>query len=158
VLYLEDFAVGDRREFGRYPVTSEEVIDFGRKYDPQPFHIDPEAAAETHFGGLIASGWHTCGMFMKMLADDMVAQGGGSLGSPGVDEIRWLKPVRPGDELSVRSEVVEVRPSKSKPDRGIVRSSYEIFTQDGAAVMTLTSVAMMNRRPGTATATSNAAD
>ena len=147
MLYLEDFSVGDTHEFGRYLVSVEEVMEFGRKYDPQPFHIDEDAAAKSHFGGLIASGWHTCSMFMKMLADDFNARGGGSLGSPGVDELRWLKPVRPGDVLSVRSEVLEARPSKSKPERGIVRSRFEIFRQDGAVVMSLTSVSLMNRRP-----------
>ena len=157
MLYLEDFAVGDRREFGRYAVTKEEVIDFARKYDPQPFHIDEAAAAATHFGGLIASGWHTCGMFMRMLADDFQARGGGSLGSPGVDELRWLKPVRPGDVLSVRTEVIEVRPSKSKPERGIMRSRFEVFTEDGAVVMALSSVSLLSRRPGAAQDTSNAA-
>ncbi len=147
MIYLEDFAVGDRREFGRYAVTLEEVLDFAHKYDPQPFHIDEAAAAKTHFGGLIASGWHTCGMFMRMLADDLQTRGGGSLGSPGVDELRWLKPVRPGDVLSVRSEVIEVRPSKSKPERGIMRARFEVFTEDGAVVMTLSSVSLLRRRP-----------
>ena len=147
MLYLEDFSVGDTREFGRYTVSLEEVMEFGRKYDPQPFHIDEAAAAKSHFGGLIASGWHTCGMFMKMLADDFNSRGGGSLGSPGVDELRWLKPVRPGDVLSVRGEVLEARPSKSKPERGIVRSRFEVFTEDGTVVMSLTSVSLMSRRP-----------
>ena len=147
MIYLEDFAVGDRREFGRYEVTLEEVLDFAHKYDPQPFHIDEAAAAKTHFGGLIASGWHTCGIFMRMMADDLHARGGGGLGSPGVDELRWLKPVRPGDVLSVRSEVIEVRPSKSRPERGIMRSRFEVFTEDGAVVMTLSSVSLLRRRP-----------
>ncbi|MBI2962411.1 MAG: MaoC family dehydratase, partial [Deltaproteobacteria bacterium] len=115
--YLEDFRVGEIIELGSRAVGRDEIIEFGRRYDPQPFHVDEQAARESIYGGLIASGWHTASMFMRLMVDGMIA-GSRSMGSPGVDEIRWLKPVRPGDTLRGRVVILEVVPSRSKPDRG----------------------------------------
>ena len=117
--FLEDFIVGDSGWFGSYEVTRDEVIEFATKYDPQPFHLSEEAGKAMHFGGLCASGWHTCAMVMRMTVDHMV-EGNGSLGSPGIDELRWIKPVFPGDTLRIKSTVLDVRPSKSRPNMGIV--------------------------------------
>ncbi len=144
--YFDDYSVGDVFEFGDYKVEKSELIAFAEAYDPQPFHIDENAAKETHFGGLITSGWHTCSMVMRLMVDHYVSEVAG-LGSPGVDEIRWIVPVRPGDSLRVRVKVVETRASKSKPDRGIVRSEFEVFNQHDEIVMTMKSVGMMKRRP-----------
>jgi len=146
-MYLEDYAVGMEREFGGKLVTEEEVIRFAKEFDPQPFHIDEEAANESMFGGLIASGWHTCAMLMRMLCDEFLNNDEGSLGSGGVDDIRWKMPVRPGDTLTVRSRVTEVRASESKPDRGIVRSTYSVHNQDGDIVMTISSMGFFRKRP-----------
>lgn len=144
--YLEDISVGDKLEFGRYEVTAEEIVDYARRFDPQPIHLDDDAAREAGLGGLIASGWHSVGMYMRMLVDNVLV-GGSSMPSPGADEVRWLIPVRPGDVLSIRSEVLETRPSRSKPDRGIVRSRYEMINQDGDAVMSLVAIGFARRRP-----------
>ena len=146
-VHFEDFEPGDEVEFGHYEVTRDEVIDFARKYDPQPFHLSDEAAAATHFGRLAASGWHTCAMAMAVIARHMVAQGQAGLGSPGVDELRWLKPVYPGDRLTVRGRVVETTPSRSKPHIGTVRTETMVTNQDGADVMRYTSIIMYRRRP-----------
>ena len=146
--YLEDITVGETLEFGRYEVTAEEIIDYARRYDPQPIHLDDDAAREAGLGGLIASGWHSVGMYMRMLVDDVLV-GGSAMPSPGADEIRWLKPVRPGDVLSIRGEALEARPSRSKPDRGIVRWRYEMINQDGEAVMSLIAIGFAQRRPQT---------
>lgn len=145
--YFEDFAVGDETEFGHYDVTREEVLEFARKYDPQPFHLSDEAAAKTHFGRLAASGWHTCAMTMAVIARHVVADRQAGLGSPGVDELRWLKPVYPGDRLVVRARLLEKIPSRSKPYIGVIRSHTTVTNQDGIAVMTFTSIVMMRRRP-----------
>ena len=145
--YLEDLQVGDTRRFGAYHVTREEVLEFARKYDPQPFHLSEEAAAQTHFGRLAASGWHTCAMTMSMLVAQMADDPYAGLGSPGVDELRWLKPVFPGDTLSVETRVVEVTPSRSRPDLGSFRSSCTVTNQDGDPVMTMTSIVLVRRRP-----------
>ena len=148
-IFLEDFSPGDVAAFGAYEVTEEEIVAFAAKYDPQPFHLDHDAAAKSIFGGLCASGWHTCAMTMRMMVDHMDEVGGGSsLGSPGVDRIRWLKPVFPGDVLSVRSVVEEVRPSKSRPGIGVVRQSYTVSNQHGEPVMTFTGNAFFPRREG----------
>ena len=147
MIYLEDLEVGQKASFGTYHVTREEVIDFASKYDMQPFHLDDEAAAKTHFGRIAASGWHTCAMTMAMIARDVVDTEQAGLGSPGVDELRWLKPVYPGDTLRVESEVIEVRPSRSKPEIGSVRSAVTVLNQDDVAVMTFTSIVLMQRRP-----------
>src|SRR5687768_6824743 len=145
--YFDDVAVGDETVFGDYDVTREEVLEFARKYDPQPFHLSDEAAARTHFGRLSASGWHTCAMTMAVIARYVVDDEQAGLGSPGVDELRWLKPVYPGDRLTVRGEIVETIPSRSKPHIGVIRTKNTISNQDGVDVMSFTSIVMMQRRP-----------
>jgi len=144
--YLEDFTAGEVREFGRHQVTSEEIIEFATRYDPQPFHTDAAAASASAFGGLIASGWMTCGVAMRMVCDDYLLKAA-SLGSPGVDQIRWLQPVRPGDVLRLRLTTREVKPSQSKPDRGIVRSGWEVLNQRNEVVLTMEGMGMFRRRP-----------
>jgi len=148
MIYLEDLEVGQRASFGSYHVTREEVIEFASKYDMQPFHLSDEAAAKTHFGRIAASGWHTCAMTMAMIARNVMETEQAGLGSPGVDELRWLKPVYPGDTLRVETEIVEVRPSRSKPDMGSFRSKCTVFNQDDVPVLTFTSIVLMRRRPG----------
>ena len=148
MIYLDDLEVGQTTYFGSYEVTREEVIEFARKYDPQPFHLSDEAAAKTHFGRLAASGWHTCAMSMAVIARHVVATEQAGLGSPGVDELRWLKPVFPGDTLHVSSRIVEVRPSRSKPEIGSFRSETIVTNQEEAPVLTFTSIVLMRRRPG----------
>ncbi|RYE74367.1 MAG: MaoC family dehydratase, partial [Hyphomicrobiales bacterium] len=127
MLYLEDLQPGMKRSFGRYEVTRDEVLDFARKYDPQPFHLSDEAAAQTHFKRLAASGWHTCSMTMAMFVAEMEAYPQASLGAAGIDELRWLKPVYPGDVLRCETEVIEVTPSRSRPEMGSVRSRMTTF-------------------------------
>lgn len=144
--YLEDFEVGQIFELGSCHVSREEILEFARRYDPQPFHVDEEAARQSIYGGLIASGWHTTAMLMRLLVDGMVA-GAASMGSPGADEIRWLKPVRPGDTLTARAVILDVVPSRSKPDRGHMRASYEVFNQKGEKVMTMITRGIYARRP-----------
>lgn len=146
-VYFEDFEPGAETVYGDYAVTREEVLDFARKYDPQPFHLSDEAAAETHFGRIAASGWHTCAMAMAVIARHMVAEGQAGLGSPGVDELRWLKPVFPGDCLTVRGRIVETRPSRSKPHIGAVRTATAVANQNGDEVMRYTSIVLYLRRP-----------
>ena len=137
--YFEDYVAGSVHEFGPVSVEEAEIIEFARRYDPQIFHTNPEAAKNTMYGGLIASGWHTAGLMMRLLVDHYLSHVA-SLGSPGVDELRWLRPVRPGDELSVRVTVVETRRSSSKPDRGIVQSFVEVINQDREVVMSMKAV------------------
>ncbi|HVV58379.1 MAG TPA: MaoC family dehydratase [Gaiellaceae bacterium] len=143
--YWEDIHVGDVFEFGPVEVREDEVIAFASAYDPQPFHVDVEAAAAGPFGGLIASGWHTASLFMGMyvrgLLHDTV-----SMGSPGVEQLRWLVPVRPGDELSARVRVVDSRPSSKNPRRGTIVSECEVLNQRGEVVMTLTARGLFGRR------------
>ncbi len=146
MLYFEDFPPGDVRESPPRAVTRDEIVAFARQFDPQPFHVDDAAAERTIYRGLLASGWHTCAIYMRLMWDTFLKDTA-SLGSPGVDEIRWLKPVRPGDTLRVRFTVVEAVPSRSKPDRGIVRSVSEIFNQHGDVVMTMRGLGMFARRP-----------
>lgn len=145
--FFEDFAVGEETEFGHYDVTREEVLEFARKYDPQPFHLSDEAAAKTHFGRLSASGWHTCAMTMAVIARYVVADEQAGLGSPGIDELRWLKPVYPGDRLTVRGEILETTPSRSKPHIGAIRTRTIVTNQDDVPVMTYSSIVMLQRRP-----------
>jgi acyl dehydratase len=145
--YFEDLVVGSRQSFGRYEVTREEVIAFARKYDPQPFHLDDEAAAQTHFGRLAASGWHTCAMTMAMIVENIERHQQAGLGSPGVDELRWLRPVFPLDTLRCEAEIVEVTPSRSKPDIGSFRSNMTTFNQDDEPVLRFTSIVLIRRRP-----------
>jgi acyl dehydratase len=147
MIYLEDLVVGETTHFGHYEVTREEVIEFAQKYDPQPFHLSDEAAAKTHFGRLAASGWHTCAMTMAVIARHVVDTEQAGLGSPGIDELRWLKPVYPEDTLSVSGEVLEVRPSRSKPDIGSFRTAMKVSNQLGEPVLTFTSIVLMRRRP-----------
>ena len=147
MIYLEDLEVGRKASFGSYHVTREEVLAFARQYDAQPFHLSDEAAAQTHFGRIAASGWHTCAMTMAMIVENLGAEPQAGLGSPGVDELRWLKPVYPGDTLRVESEIMEVTPSRSKPDIGSFRTLVTVFNQDDVAVLTFTSIVLMRRRP-----------
>jgi acyl dehydratase len=145
--YLEDIKVGQKVSFGHYEVTREEVMDFARKYDPQPFHLDDDAAAKTHFGRLSASGWHTAAMTMSMLVENLKKNKQAGLGSPGVDELRWLKPVYPGDTLRVEIETVEVRASQSRPEMGITKGLVTVFNQDDVPVMTMKSIGLVATRP-----------
>ncbi len=146
MLYWEDLQAGVVRELGSYTISAEEIVDFARKFDPQPFHLDEEAGKRTPFGGLVASGWHTAAITMRLLVQGFVGDSS-SMGSPGVDELRWLRPVRPGDTLSLRSEILEVRPSQSKPDRGTAKGRYELRNQHGELVLTMVSVGIFGRRP-----------
>lgn len=145
-LYFEDFRVGDVHQFGSRTLTREAIVAFAREYDPQPFHIDEEAARDTIYGGLIASGWQTASLCFRLAVDALIGRAA-SLGSPGIDELRWLRPVRPGDSISARAEVLETRPSQSKPDRGLVRMRYEAYNQRGEPVFTMTGLALLARDP-----------
>lgn len=148
--YFEDIAVGAKASFGAYRVTREEVIDFAGKYDPQPFHLSDEAAAQTHFGRLSASGWHTCAMVMSMIVENLKQHRQAGLGSPGIDELRWLKPVFPGDTLRCETEVIEKRQSASRPEMGIFKSRMTVFNQEDAPVMTMISNGLIRTRSGAA--------
>ncbi len=139
---LEDYVVGSVSEFGSIAVKEADIIDFARRFDPQVFHTDPEAAQKSIYGGLIASGWHTASMMMRLIVEHYLP-GARSLGSPGIDELRWIRPVRPGDELSVRVTVMEANRSSSKPDRGIVRSFIEVFNQNHEVVLTVNAVNLL---------------
>ncbi|WP_433629594.1 MaoC family dehydratase [Halomicrococcus sp. NG-SE-24] len=134
------------KEFGRYEVTKEEIIEFARQYDPQPFHVDEAAAADSMYDGLIASGWHTCAMTMRMLVDNVIGETG-SLGSPGVDEIQFRRPVRPGDVLSVRSEVTGKRPLEDDRTRGLVQSHVETLNDDDTVVLSMDTAMFVRRHP-----------
>lgn len=144
--YFEDLEVGRTIPVGSCTVSEDEIVDFAARFDPQPFHVDPEAAARSIYGGIIASGWHTCGMMMRLMVDNFL-RNSSSMGSPGVDEIRWLKPVRGGDTLSVTTTALEVRPSSSKPDRGIVMTLWQATNQHGEVVATIKGMGMFGRRP-----------
>jgi len=144
--WFEDYVVGTTAEHGTVRVDEDELVDFGRRFDPQPFHVDREAAAATPFGGLIASGWHTCALLMRLFAQEYLSPVS-SLGSPGVDELRWIRPVRPGDELMLRTTVVEARRSRSKPDRGLVRTRAELTDPAGDVVLSLTAMNLVLTRP-----------
>ena len=147
MIYFEDLEVGEETYYGSCEVTREEVIEFARRYDPQPFHLSDEEAAKTHFGRIAASGWHTCAMTMGVIARYVVAHSQAGLGSPGVDELRWLKPVYPGDTLHVRGTIVEKRPSRSKPQIGSFRTETIVTNQDDVPVMRFTSIVLIRRRP-----------
>ena len=144
--YFEDFHEGQVIELGQRSVTEEEIIAFATQFDPQPFHVDREAAAKSIYGGVIASGWHTCSMMMRLVVDGMMASSS-SMGSPGLDNVRWLQPVRAGDTLAVRYETVKVKASDSKPDRGVVWSKWVARNQDGVDVCTIEGMGMFRRRP-----------
>jgi acyl dehydratase len=143
--YFEDYVEGAISEYGEISLSADEIIEFARRFDPQPIHIDPEFAARGPFTGLIASGWHTAGVMMRLLADHFISHVA-SMASPGVDEVRWLMPVRPGDTLSIRVTVLETKRSRSKPDRGIVRSLVEVLNQNKEVVMTLKPVSIVRCR------------
>lgn len=143
--YWEDFPVGHQMDFGGMPVDREAVIAFARQFDPQPFHVDEEAAKASLFGGLCASGWHTCAMAMRMMCDGYLLEAA-SLGSPGIDALRWLQPVFPGDTLRLRMQVLAARPMASKPHVGLVRSQWTMFNQHDAPVMTMEGWGMFRRR------------
>lgn len=145
-LYWEDFSVGETREMGRHSFSAQEIIDYGRQFDPQPFHVDPEAARESFYGTLIASGWHTCSVAMRLMCDSYVNRTR-SMGSPGVDNIRWLAPVKASDTLSYRYTVLEARASRSRPDAGLMRMQWEAFNQDGVRVLSMEGWSMIGRRP-----------
>ncbi len=150
MIYFEDLEVGATTEFGTYEVTREEVLEFAEKYDPQPFHLSDEAAAKTHFGRIAASGWHTAAMVMAVIARHVVKHEQAGLGSPGIDELRWKKPVYPGDTLHVRGEILEKTPSRSKPEIGSFRTRTTVTNQEGETVMTFVSIVLIRRRPGSA--------
>jgi acyl dehydratase len=145
--YLEDFTPGMVLEFGGLKVTEEEIIGFARRYDPQPFHVDAEAGRTSIFGGLCASGWHTTAMMMRMWVDNFLSPEA-SLGSPGIDELRWLKPVFPGDRLRCRVEVLEMNPSRSRPFMGSVRQRTEVLNQKDEVVLRVIAIGLFRRRPG----------
>lgn len=147
--YFEDFEVGKTIEVGKCTVTEEEIIEFATRFDPQPFHIDKAAAAKSIYGGIIASGWHTCGMMMRIMVDGFLRKST-SMGSPGVDEVRWIKPVRPGDTLTVTTTALEKRPSGSKPDRGVVVTQWTATNQHGEVVATVKGMGMFGRRTAAA--------
>lgn len=144
--YFEDYTPGHVYEFGSVTVTEAAIIEFARQFDPQYFHIDPEKAQASRFGGLVASGWHTIGMAMRLYVDHYLSHAA-SLASPGVDEIRWPNPVRPGDTLRVRVTILEARPSRSKPDRGIVRGKIEALNQRDDIVLSMIGMSILGRRP-----------
>lgn len=137
--YFEDLEIGRKQAFGSRSVTRKEVLEFAAKYDPQPFHLDDEAAAKTHFGRLSASGWHTCAMVMSMLVENLKVNKQAGLGSPGVDELRWLKPVYPGDTLRCETEILSKRASSTKPEMGFFKSRLIVFNQHEVAVMSMIS-------------------
>ena len=147
--YFEDYVAGAVHRFGSIAVEEDEVIAFASRFDPQDFHTDPEAARRTVFGGLIASGWHTAGLMMRLYAEHYLTKVG-SLASPGVDELRWIKPVRPGDTLAVRVTILDAVPSRSKPDRGVVTSFIEVLNQAEEVVMSMRAINMIKRRDATA--------
>ncbi len=146
LVYFEDLVVGSKASFGRYEVTREEVIEFATKYDPQPFHLSDEAAAQTHFGRISASGWHTCAMVMRMLVDNITERKQAGLGSPGQDELRWLKPVYPGDVLRVESELLSKKQSQSRPEMGSFKSEVRVFNQDDVVVYSMKSIGLIRVR------------
>jgi acyl dehydratase len=145
LLFFEDFPDGLEVDLGEVTFTVDEIITFARQFDPQPMHTNPDAARGSIYGGLIASGWHTVGAYMRLLVDSVVGQSA-SVGSPGIDNLRWLKPVRPGDTLRGHFTVIEARPSNSRPDWGIVRSRGEMTNQHGEVVMRLEAANFFTRR------------
>jgi acyl dehydratase len=146
MIYFEDLEVGAETYFGSYDVTREEMLEFARKYDPQPFHLSDEDAAKTHFGRLAASGWHSTAMTMAVIARYVVEHEQAGLGSPGIDELRWRKPVYPGDTLHVHGRIIEKTASRSRPDMGSFRTEMTVTNQEDAPVMTFTSIVLIRRR------------
>lgn len=147
MIYFEDLEVGAETDFGSYEVTRDEVLEFAHKYDPQPFHLSDEEAAKTHFGRIAASGWHTAAMTMAVIARHVVVEEQAGLGSPGIDELRWMKPVYPGDTIHVRGKIVDKTPSRSKPEIGSYRTHTIVTNQDEVPVMSFTSIVLIRRRP-----------
>jgi acyl dehydratase len=147
MIYFEDLDIGAETDFGSYEVTREEVLDFAGKYDPQPFHLSDKEAAKTHFGRIAASGWHTAAMTMAVIARHVVDHKQAGLGSPGIDELRWKKPVYPGDTLHVRGRIVEKTPSRSRLDMGSFRTQTTVTNQNDDVVMTFISIVLIRRRP-----------
>ena len=145
MLYFEDFPEGEVKMIGTKVVDADEVIAFAREFDPQPMHTDPEAAKQSYFGGLIASGWHSCAMLMRIMCDGFLLDSS-SMGSPGVDSVDWLHPVRPGDTLTVTRTTLSARASASRPEMGIVKTAYDIANQDGVRVMRMVGNGMFRRR------------
>lgn len=148
--YFEDIRVGTKSSFGHYQVTREEVLTFANKYDPQAFHLSDEAAAKTHFGRVSASGWHSCAMVMSMVVENIRKSDQAGLGSPGVDELRWIKPVYPGDTLRCETEVLEKRRSGKRPEMGSFRSKLSVFNQDDVQVMSFISIGLIRVRDAVA--------
>jgi acyl dehydratase len=144
--YFEDFQIGQELPLGRYAVTRGEIVAFAAEFDPQPFHLDEAAGADSLLGGLAASGWHTCALFMRILYDGWLREAA-SMGSPGVDMLKWVRPVRPGDVLTGRSVVLETRASNSRPDRGFARFRHEVVNGRGEIVMLAENPIMFSRRP-----------
>ncbi len=153
--YFQDYVPGTTSEHGPILVEEAEVLDFARRFDPQPFHVDAEAAAAGPFGSLIASGWHSCALMMRLLAQEYLSPAS-SLGSPGMDELRWIRPVRPGDVLTLRATVRNARLSRSKPDRGLVTTGVELVNQSGDVVLTLIAMNLIRVRPDQASASAPA--
>jgi acyl dehydratase len=145
LLYFEDVKVGDTERFGRYEVTREEIIEYARQFDPQPFHLDEEAAKASPFGGLIASGWHTGAMLIRMLNDHSIPRAATS-GALGFDDLKWVKPVRPGDILSVETRVLDKAESRSRPEIGVVKVESRVLNQAGELKMSLVSIVLYRRR------------
>lgn len=143
--YWEDFETGERKNIGSVVVDKDEVIKFASRYDPQPFHVDEAAAKQSIYGGLIASGWHTCSMVMRLMCDSYLLESA-SLGSPGIENVRWLRPVRPGDRLTAYRTIEETRLSTSRPDRGIVKTLWEVENQKGELVLTMSGIQFFLRR------------
>jgi acyl dehydratase len=146
MIYFEDLKVGAETYFGSYEVTREEVLEFAHKYDPQPFHVSDEEAAKTHFGRIAASGWHTAAMTMAVIARHVVKHRQAGLGSPGIEELRWRRPVYPGDTLHVRGKITEKTPSRSRPEMGSFKTHTTVTNQDDQTVMTFTSIVLIRRR------------
>jgi len=145
--YFEDFHIGDTFDLGPLTVTAEEIIAFAKQFDPQYFHVDPQRAKDSIFGGLVASGWHAGALFMRMFFDDVLSKTD-SIGSPGLDQIRWLQPVRPNDTLHGRFTIIDARVSKSRPTIGILRSNGELFNQHNELLMTVIGIHFVGRRSG----------
>ena len=144
-LFLDDLEAGQIYRLGSQSLSEEDIIAFAERYDPQPFHIDPEAAAETIYGGVIASGWQTVCIFMRLFVDGLLSRSA-AMGSPGLDELRWLRPVRPGDVLDARVEVLESRPSRSKPDRGLTKLRCVVADESGDEVLTFIANVLFQKR------------
>lgn len=148
--WFEDVSVGDRMDFGPLTISREEIIAFASEYDFQPFHLSDQAAAQTHFGSLSASGWHTTALFMKMMLTELQKRPGlqeSSLGAMGIDELRWLRPVRPGDTLRGVSEVIATKSSRSRPEMGVVTSLVTLFNQNDEPVLTMKPITLIRTRP-----------